>query len=132
MTTAEQILRKHVKVGWIISGDSGNAILAAMEEYRNYQSKPLQPKNEHWHPVQFGFRPLFYLLNLSRDEHGRLSSIAVEKATEEQFEGICFKEDNTGWSLNPIKIGRGFISRSKFDFTEDFQEAEQHAAIPKN
>jgi hypothetical protein len=85
--------------------------------------------NNNWHPIQLGFPPLFYLLDLTRDEHGRLRSIAVEKSTDEQFEGISFTEDNTGWSLNPIKIGRGYISRTMFDFTEDFQEAANHASL---
>lgn len=83
--------------------------------------------NDFYHPLKFGFPPLFYLLELTRDEHGRLSSIAVEKYNDIGFEGICFKKDNTGWSSGPIKIGRGFISRGKFDFTESFQEAEKHA-----
>ncbi len=79
----------------------------------------------------FGFAPLFYLLDRKRDEHGRLSSIAVEGATDTHFEGVYIREDNTGWSMNPVKIGRGFISKGNFDFTEIFEDAKAHAAIPK-
>lgn len=33
MKTAEQILREHLKPDWMFGGDSGKAILSAMEEY---------------------------------------------------------------------------------------------------
>lgn len=75
--------------------------------------------------TDFGFKPLFYLLDKNRNE---LSSIAVERIDDVGYHGISFKEWNTGWSLNPIKIGKGFISLSDFDFTEKFQEAKNHAS----
>ncbi len=74
----------------------------------------------------FQFKPLFYLLNMNRNE---LSSIAVQSVSDIGFEGLCFKEDATGWEVNPIKIGRGFISLAHFDFTEQFEEAKIHASI---
>lgn len=75
---------------------------------------------------EFSFEPIFYLMDLNRNE---LSSIAVEKVVKDGYEGVSFKEDNTGWSISPIKIGKGFISNGKFDFTEDFQEAVRHASL---
>lgn len=76
--------------------------------------------------TDFLFKPLFYLLDLNRNE---LRSIAIQSASDIGFEGISFKENNTGWSLNPIKIGRGYISLGNFDFTEQFEEAKRHSSI---
>jgi len=73
-----------------------------------------------------GFEPLFYLLDLNRNE---LRSMAIEKIHENGYEGVSFMEWNTGWSINPVKIGKGFISLGQFDFTENLQEAINHAKI---
>jgi hypothetical protein len=77
---------------------------------------------------QIGFKPIFFILDKNPNE---LRSIAVEKIFSDQFHGIAFKEWNTGWSLNPIKIGKGFITNcgDKMDFTQDFEEAIKHASI---
>jgi len=58
-----------------------------------------------------------------------MKSIAVEREDGEGYYGIYFKEWNTGWSAGPIKIGKGYISNGSFDFTENFQEAIDHASI---
>lgn len=73
----------------------------------------------------FPFKPLFFLLDKNPNE---IRSIAVEKEIKDGYEGLSFKEWNTGWSINPFKIGKGFISNGKFDFTENFDEAVKHAS----
>lgn len=74
----------------------------------------------------FSFQPAFFLLDKNPNE---LRSIAVEKISDVEYEGVSFKEWNTGWSISPIKIGKGFISKSDFDFTESIDEAIEHAKI---
>ncbi len=75
--------------------------------------------------TDLGFTPLFYLLDLNKNE---LRSIAVREIVNNGYEGVSLKESNIGWSINPIKIGKGFISLGKFDFTEIFTEAICHAS----
>jgi hypothetical protein len=73
------------------------------------------------------FKPMFFLLDKNPNE---LRSIAVEKIVDDVYHGYSLKEWNTGWSINPFKIGKGYITNSKsFDFTENFDEAIQHASI---
>lgn len=72
------------------------------------------------------FEPLFYLMDLDKNQ---LRSIAVEKLKDGIYEGLCFKEWATGWEINPISIGKIFISRTHFDFTTSFEEAVKHASI---
>lgn len=66
----------------------------------------------------------FFILNYR--EH---TSIAINVIKENHFEGITFYKTNLGWSLNPTKIGRGFIANDKqnLDFTGNFEVAMDNA-----
>lgn len=62
----------------------------------------------------------FFILRLR--EH---KSIAINIINNNGDEGIMFYKTNLGWSLNPTKIGKGFLSncREDFDYTNNFNVA---------
>lgn len=66
----------------------------------------------------------FYILNLRENK-----SIAINMFDDEQYRGITFYKTNLGWSLNPTKIGKGFLTSCKddFDYTKDFELAKSNA-----
>jgi hypothetical protein len=66
----------------------------------------------------------FFIINLR--EH---TSIAINVVEDKQFIGIAFYKTNLGWSFNPTKIGRGYLSNCKedFDYTNNFQVAKDNA-----
>ncbi len=56
-------------------------------------------------------------------------SIAVFVSEVAGFNGYTFYKTNLGFSINPTKVGRGFIALqpNRFDFTIDYQEAFNHS-----
>lgn len=67
----------------------------------------------------------FFILN--KKDH---VSIAINFISDNEYRGISFTEHNTGWSLNPIKIGKGWITNSpELDFTKSYDEAFKNAKL---
>lgn len=62
----------------------------------------------------------FYILNYR--EH---KSIAINFADDNQYKGYTFYKTNLGWSINPTKMGNGYVTNmgDELDFTKSFAVA---------